>query len=90
MKEQALVDALVAQNIEARGGADAWQAVETLRITGQMDLGQGMHVPYMMDQKRPDKMCIEFEFDEKTAVSALLVQPAGNCCLISVEINRKL
>jgi len=71
MKERRIINALVAQNIEARGGADAWEAVDTLRITGQMDLGQGMHVPYVMDQKRPDKMCIEFEFDDKTAVQCV-------------------
>ena len=71
MKERRIINALVAQNIEARGGADAWQAVDTLRITGQMDLGQGMHVPYVMDQKRPDKMCFEFEFDDKTAVQCI-------------------
>jgi len=62
------VDALIARNIEARGGADAWQAVTSLRLTGQMDLGQGMHVPYVLEQKRPGKMCLEFVFDGETAV----------------------
>lgn len=71
MKERRIIKALVAQNVEARGGADVWQAIDTLRIKGQMDLGQGMHVPYVMDQKRPDKMCIEFDFDDKTAVQCV-------------------
>jgi hypothetical protein len=62
------VDALVARNIAARGGAEAWRAVSSLRLTGRMDLGQGMHVPYVLDQKRPGKMCLEFVFDEETAV----------------------
>lgn len=61
------VDALVTRNITARGGAEAWRAVSSLRLTGQMDLGQGMHVPYVLDQKRPGKMCLEFVFDEETA-----------------------
>ena len=62
------VDALVARNIAARGGAEAWQGVSSLRLTGQMDLGQGMHVPYVLEQKRPGKMCLEFVFDDETAV----------------------
>lgn len=71
MKERRFIKALVAQNIEARGGADTWQAVTSLRVTGQMDLGQGMHVPYVMEQKRPAKMCLEFVFDEETAVQCV-------------------
>ena len=71
MKERRIVNALVAQNIEARGGEDVWNALDTLRLTGQMDLGQGMHVPYVMEQKRPGKMCLEFVFDEKTAIQCV-------------------
>jgi len=71
MKNRRIVNALVAQNIEARGGADVWEAVDTLRLTGQMDLGQGMIVPYVMEQKRPGKMCLEFVFDEQTAVQCV-------------------
>jgi len=71
MKERRIIDALVAQNIEARGGEAVWQAVDTLRLTGQMDLGQGLHVPYVMEQKRPGKMCLEFVFDEETATQCV-------------------
>ena len=62
---------LIARNIEARGGADAWRAVTTLRLTGQMDLGQGMHVPYTIEQKRPARMCLEFEFNEQTSTQCV-------------------
>lgn len=71
VKERRIINALVAQNIEARGGEDVWRGVDTLRLTGQMDLGQGMHVPYVMEQKRPGKMCLEFVFDEKTAIQCI-------------------
>lgn len=71
MKERRIINALVAQNIEARGGEDVWRAVDTLRLTGQMDLGQGMHVPYVIEQKRPGRMCLEFVFDDKTAVQCV-------------------
>ena len=59
---------LVARNIEARGGAEAWNDVSSMRMSGQMDLGQGMHVPYVLEQKRPGKMCLEFVFQDETAV----------------------
>jgi outer membrane lipoprotein-sorting protein len=62
------VDALVARNVAARGGAEAWRAVSSLRLTGRMDVGQGMLVPYVLEQKRPAKMRLEFVFDDETAV----------------------
>ena len=66
-----VVDDLISRNAAARGGADAWRAVTTLRLAGQMDLGQELHVPYVLEQKRPGKMCLEFEFNEKTAVQCV-------------------
>jgi hypothetical protein len=66
-----VVDALIARNIEARGGADVWRAVDSLRLTGKMDLGQGLSVPYTMDQKRPGRMCLEFEFDDENAIQCV-------------------
>jgi len=64
------VDELVARNVEARGGATAWKAVSSLRLTGRMDVGKGTTVPYVLEQKRPGKMRLEFVFDGKTAVEA--------------------
>jgi hypothetical protein len=69
-QEVRLVDQLVARNIAARGGADAWQAVSSLRLSGQMDVGEGMHLPYVLEQKRPGKMRLEFVFDGDTAVQS--------------------
>lgn len=62
------VDELVARNVAARGGAEAWREVSSLRLTGQMEVGDGMLVPYVLEQKRPRKMRLEFEFDGETAV----------------------
>ena len=62
------VDQLVARNVAARGGAEAWRAVSSLRLTGRMDVGKGMLVPYVLEQKRPRKMRLEFVFDGETAV----------------------
>ena len=66
-----VVDALIARNVAARGGAEAWRAASSLRLSGQMDLGQGMHVPYVIEQKRPGKMCLEFVFDDETAIQCV-------------------
>ena len=66
-----VVDGLIARNVEARGGADKWRAVDSLQVSGYMDLGKGMHVPYTIEQKRPGKMCLEFEFDEKLATQCV-------------------
>lgn len=66
-----VVDGLIARNVEARGGADAWRAVDSLRVSGRMDLGRGMHVPYTIEQKRPGQMCIEFEFDDELATQCV-------------------
>jgi hypothetical protein len=62
------VDELVARNVAARGGEAAWRAVYSMRLTGKMDVGQGMRVPYVLEQKRPDKMRLDFVFDGETAV----------------------
>lgn len=67
MREARLVEALVARNLQARGGADAWDGVQSLRMAGEMDIGQDMVVPYVIEQKRPGRMCFEFEFDAQTS-----------------------
>jgi hypothetical protein len=69
-KAARLVNQLVERNIAARGGDEAWQAVSALRLSGKMDLGQGMVVPYVLEQKRPGKMRFEFEFDGETAIQS--------------------
>jgi len=65
------VDELVARNVAARGGAEAWRAVSSLRFSGRMDVGQGMRVPYVLEQKRPNKMRLELVFDGQTAVQCV-------------------
>lgn len=66
-----VVDALIARNVAARGGAEAWRALRSLRLSGDMDVGQEMYVPYTLEQKRPGKMCLEFEFDEAMATQCV-------------------
>lgn len=65
------IDALIAKNVAAKGGEDAWRQVSSLQLSGRMSLGQGVSVPYMIDQKRPLKMCMEYEFNERRVVQCV-------------------
>lgn len=62
------LDEIVAKNADARGGAAAWRAVQTMRCGGSMDVGKGMRVPFRLELKRPRKMRLEFEFAGATAI----------------------
>lgn len=62
------VDELVAKNMAIRGGAEAWQNVSSLKMTGWMDIGDKSLVPYVLEQKRPEKMRLEYVFNEQTVV----------------------
>jgi hypothetical protein len=63
-----VVRSLVDHNLEARGGEALVAGVSSLRLSGQMDVGRGLHVPYVLEQKKPDKVCLQFEFDGNTAI----------------------
>jgi len=71
MRKARVVNELVARNIEARGGADAWKKVTSMKLTGRMDLGRDLVVPYVLEQKRPDKMCFSFEFDKQKSTQCI-------------------
>ncbi|PHS17136.1 MAG: hypothetical protein COA86_10805 [Kangiella sp.] len=60
-----VINQLVERNMVARGGEDAWSKVKSLRLSGRMEIGQSTHVPYILDQQRTQKMCIEFTFDQQ-------------------------
>lgn len=62
---------LVAKNVAVRGGSEAWAKVKTLRLSGSMGLGQGLTAPYTLEQQRPDKMRLEFEFNGARSVQTV-------------------
>jgi outer membrane lipoprotein-sorting protein len=68
------VDEIVEMNLEARGGKDAWLAVETVKMTGKMQMGGGaagaIEVPFTVENKRPGKIRLEFTMQGMTAVQA--------------------
>ena len=58
---------IVAKNIQARGGIEKIRAVQTLRMTGTMLVGDD-RLPTTIEWKRPDKTRWEFEADGQTAI----------------------
>lgn len=61
---------IVEKNVAARGGLDAWRAVSSLTLSGEMDAGgkQDAKLPFVMSMKRPHKSRLEIRFLEQAAV----------------------
>lgn len=61
---------IVEKNVSAKGGLQAWRAVQTISVSGKMDAGgkQKVQLPFMLEKKRPRKMRIELVFANDTAV----------------------
>ena len=65
------LDELVAKNIEAKGGADALRALQSLRLTGKMLVQQGqIELAYNQTKKRPGEVRTEATIQGMTAVDA--------------------
>ncbi len=62
------VEQLLHKNLVARGGEPAWSKVTTMMFKGQMDVGQGTQVPYVMELKRGRKVRVEIVFQGQTAI----------------------
>jgi outer membrane lipoprotein-sorting protein len=63
-------DELIEKNIQAKGGREKLKAMNTLRMTGKMTLGQGMEAPFTMEMARPNKMRVEFTIQGMTGIQA--------------------
>jgi hypothetical protein len=72
--KQFTVDALVARNIEAKGGIDALHAVQSLRLKGKMLVNQGqqgqLEFTYTQTKKRPGQIRTEATLQGMTLVQA--------------------
>ena len=62
------VDQIVQRNASVRGGAEAWRAVRSISMIGEMGAGRGVQLPYVLDQKRPLKSRFELEISGKKAI----------------------
>ncbi len=69
--EHALSAAQIAErNAAARGGLDAWHAVRTLSLSGEMEAGgtKNTELPFVLKMKRPHMSRWEIRFQNQTAV----------------------
>jgi outer membrane lipoprotein-sorting protein len=58
---------IVERNVAARGGLQAWHAVNTITMTGQIDVGgtRPVKLPFTMTMKRPHKSRFELRFNDQ-------------------------
>ncbi|MDF3839580.1 outer membrane lipoprotein-sorting protein [Cupriavidus basilensis] len=58
------------RNVAARGGLQAWRAVNSLTMSGQIDVGgkKEVKLPFVATMKRPHKSRFELRFQEQTAL----------------------
>jgi hypothetical protein len=63
---------VVERNVKARGGLEAWRAVNALKFTGEMDAGgkADAKVPFALAMKRPHKSRLEITFAGQNAIQA--------------------
>lgn len=65
------VDALVAKNIEAKGGADALRAVQSLRLQGKLLVNEGqLEFSFAQTKKNPGQVRTEMSLQGMTLVQA--------------------
>jgi hypothetical protein len=61
---------IVEKNVAARGGLQAWRAVQTLSMSGKLEAGgkQDVQLPFVLEMKRQRKTRFELQFNGQTAV----------------------
>ena len=61
---------ILEKNAEARGGAEAWRKIDTMVWVGHVESGnaQAAKVPFMLEQKRPNKTRFEIIADKQKSV----------------------
>jgi hypothetical protein len=70
-KPQPTVDELVAKNIEAKGGAQALQALTSLKVSGKLIVNDGkLQLGFAETKKRPGEVRSEVTLQGMTAVEA--------------------
>ena len=69
--DQMTVDQLVAKNVEAKGGAEAVHALQSVKMTGKLLVNQGqVELAYAETRKRPNAIRSELTLQGMTAVNA--------------------
>lgn len=68
--EEATLEEVLDGYYETIGGLDAWKEVQTVRMTGNMKMGQGMEAPFTMTFQRPGMSRLEFTLQGMTGIQA--------------------
>jgi len=68
--QELTLDEVLANYYEAIGGLDAWQSVQSMKMTGTRSMGRGGDIPFTQIVKRPGKVRVEFTMQGMTAVRA--------------------
>ena len=63
------VDEIVAKNLQAKGGAEKWQSVNSVKMTGKI-ASQGQQMPLTMYAKRPNKSRQEISLPDGKIIQA--------------------
>jgi hypothetical protein len=70
-KNQPTVDELVSKNIQAKGGADALHALQSLRLSGKLLVNEGqIELAYLQTKERPGELRTEATLQGMTQVEA--------------------
>lgn len=64
------VDQVIGKYHEAAGGLENFKAVNAMRVTGRMTLGQGMEAPFTRITKRPKMVRVDFTLQGMTGTQA--------------------
>jgi outer membrane lipoprotein-sorting protein len=63
------VDEVIAKHVQARGGLEKIKAIKSAKVTGKLVM-QGIEIPVIIQQKRPNKMRLDATFQGKSLVQA--------------------
>jgi hypothetical protein len=63
------VDEVIRKNIDAQGGVERLKAVKSAKVTGKI-IQQGIEIPIMIQQKRPNMVRVDVTFQGKTQTGA--------------------
>lgn len=63
------IEQLIEKNLEAKGGREKLESVDSARVTGKMNMG-GMEAPFLLEWRAPDRMRMEFTLQGMTMVQA--------------------
>lgn len=68
--DEMTVEQIIAKNIESKGGQEAWDEIESAKITGNLNMGGAMTMPMTLYFMRPGKLRMEMEMQGNKIIQA--------------------